>query len=133
MAFSFYQKGSNSLHNLFDRFMIVYYRYLSLKKIKSDKYNYLSSNSNCLNTKNVLVCLSVGNLDIKLSLNDKMTVNDMKIELYKKNELQNIEIKYFLHNAKILNDNEIIRNINFKNNEKIIAVCDIKRGMTSST
>ena len=84
---SFYQKGCKSLHNLYDGFIIVYYRYLSLQKIKSDKYSYLISNSNNLNKKNVIVCLSAGNIDIKLSLYDNMTVNDMKIELYKKKRI----------------------------------------------
>ena len=132
-ALSFYQKGCKSLHNLYDSFIIVYYRYLSLQKIKSDKYSYLISNSNNLNKKNVIVCLSAGNIDIKLSLYDNMTVNDMKIELYKKKELQNLQIRYFLYNANILGENEIIGNFNFKKNEKIIAVCDIERAMTPSS
>ena len=54
MALSFYQKGCKPLHNLNDSFIIVYYRYLSLKKVQSEKYNYLNKNSNQIKRKILL-------------------------------------------------------------------------------
>lgn len=94
MALSFYQKGCKPLHNLNDSFIIVYYRYLSLKKVQSEKYNYLNENSNQIKKKNIIIRLSVGCVDINLFVLDNMTINDIKIELYKKQELQNLQIKY---------------------------------------
>ena len=128
----YYKKGCKSLHNLYDSFIIVYYRYLSLKKINSDKYKNLDNNLNKLNKKNIVIWLSAGNIDVNLTINDNMTINDMKTELYKKQELQNLQIRYFLYNAKVLDEKESIGKMKFKNNEIIIVVCDIERVMTPS-
>lgn len=38
-----------------------------------------------------------------------------------------------MYNANVLNDNEKIGKFNIKNNEKIIAICDIKRYMIPSS
>ena len=65
LALSFYQKGCKPFHNLYDHFILVYKRYLSLKKVDS-MINYSPN----LPKYNVIFSLSIGK-QIKLPVNNK--------------------------------------------------------------
>lgn len=60
-----------------------------------------------------------------------MTNNDIKVELYKRRELQNLTIKYFLYGGSIIKDNEIIGKYNIKENDKIIVYVEQTRNKSN--
>ena len=62
LALKYYQKGCTSLNNIYDSFVIVYKRYLSLKIINSNKFGNLAKKS--FPTLNIKFRLSAGNIDI---------------------------------------------------------------------
>ena len=131
MAFSFYLKGIKPLHNLFDNFIIVYAKYLSLKMINSKKFQIYNPNDNNLNKYNVIFRLSLGEKNINLLINDNMTINDIKNELYKRPELQNLRIKCFLYNASNLEKKEKIGKYKVKENDFILVIVDDKEEVMS--
>ena len=120
-ALYYYQKGCKPFFNLYDNFIISFARYLSLKKIELNIFKFNQIN---LPKFNVNFCLSHGEIKISLLIHNEMTVNDIKVELYKKKELQNLIIKCLLFNANALNDNEIIGKYGIKENENIIVIVE---------
>ena len=132
MAYSFYLKGIKPLHNLFDNFVIVYKRYLSIKKVNSEKFKFYNSNENNIRKYNVIFRLSLGEKNINLLINDNMTINDIKNELYKKLELQNLRIKFFLYNALNLEKKEKIGKYKVKENDVILVMVDDKEEIMST-
>ena len=126
-AYQLYERGCYSLLSLNDSFIIVYKRYLSLKKVQSDKFKSLFSipNNNSppfdLNFR-----LSTGK-DIKLSVKKEMTMGDVKNELYKNNELQNLEISIFLFGGDQLKNEKIVGDIKIDNNGVILVVVEQKQ------
>jgi len=117
MALQFYKKGCNSLFNLFDNFVIVYKRFLSLKKVNSNKFGNLQYKSN--KTYCVTFRLSAGNIDIKLPINELMPISDIKSELYKRKELQNYLIKVLLFKGNQLLENDTLQKYKIKDNDII--------------
>lgn len=57
LALSYYQKGAKPLHNIYDSFLMVYKRYLSIEKLNSKKYKL---NMNNEPKYNIFFCLSIG-------------------------------------------------------------------------
>ena len=55
-----------------------------------------------------------------------MTINNIKNELYKKPELQNLRIKCFLYNASNLEKKEKIGKYKVKENDVILVMVDNK-------
>ena len=133
MAYSYYLKGIKPLDNLFYIFIIVYRRYSSLKKVNSSKFKIYNPNLNNKDSKkfNVIFRLSFGELNINLSINDNMTINDIKNELYKKPELQNLKIKCLLHQATNLENEEKIGKYKVKENDFIVVIVDDKTDVMS--
>lgn len=119
MAFLYYQKGCRSLLNLSDSFIIVYKRYLSLKITKSMVMK--SSANNNIPSFNVNLKLSTGSC-IRLNVNNNMTIGDIKNELYKKRELQNLKINVILIRANSVNDDVVLRDLHLANDENIVVV-----------
>ena len=70
--------------------------------------------------------------DINLLVNDNMTMKNIRNELYKRQELQNLKIKCFLYGAQILQMNEKVGKYKIKKNEKVVVMVDDKME-TSST
>ena len=128
MAYKYYQKGCSSLVNLNDSFIIVYKRYLCLKILNSDKFISLFCLSN--NNPTFLVCfkLTTG-AQIKLPVKNDMTIGDVKNELYKRIELQNLRIKTLVFGAEQIKDHKRIieLNININNNDFILVVVEQKK------
>ena len=56
-----------------------------------------------------------------------MTIGDIKNILYKKSELQNLEIQIFLFAGGLLKDEKIIKEIKFNNNDVILVVVQPKK------
>ena len=131
MAYSFYLKGIKPLNNLLDCFIIVYAKYLSLKIVNSKKFQKYNPNENNLKKYNVIFRLSFGEKNINLLVNDNMTINDIKNELYKKPELQNLRIKCFLFNATILEKEDKIEKYKVKENDLILVMVDDKEEVNS--
>jgi TPR repeat protein len=126
-ALTYYQKGAKPLHNIHDSFLIVYKRYLSIKKLNSEKFKLDMNNEPKYN---IFLCLSTG-VNINLLIHNKMTINDIKIELYKRQELQNLTIKCFLYGGSNLKDNEIIEKYKIKENDKIIVFVEQTRNLSN--
>ena len=133
MAYSYYLKGIKPLDNLFHIFIIVYRRYSSLKKVNSSKFQIYNHNLSNKDSKkfNVIFRLSFGELNINLSINDNMTINDIKNELYKKPELQNLKIKCLLYQATNLENKEKIGKYKVKENDFIVVIVDDKTDVMS--
>ena len=126
-AYQYYQRGCYSLVNLNDSFIIVYKRYLSLKIVQSDKFLSLFCIANNNNPSFIVKFrLSVGN-DINLSVRKDMTMEDVKNELYKKVELQNLKIKVFLYKGDLLPDKTKINDIEIKNTDIILVIVEQKK------
>ena len=119
MAFLYYQKGCRSLLNLSDSFIIVYKRYLSLKITKSMVMK--SSANNNIPSFNINLKLSIGAC-IKLKVNNNMTIGDIKNELYKRRELQNLKINVIIIRANAVNDDVVLRDLHLANDENIVVV-----------
>lgn len=126
MAYTFYLKGIKPLHHLCDCFVIVYKRYLSVKTVNSQKFKCYNPNENNKKKYNVIFRLSLGEKNINLLINDNMTINNIKNELYKKPELQNLRIKCFLYNASNLEKKEKIGKYKVKENDVILVMVDNK-------
>ena len=110
-----------------DSFIIVYKRYLSLKKIQLEKFRIIFSlTDNNTPSFSLNFRLSIGK-DIKLSVKKEMTIGDIKNILYKKSELQNLEIQIFLFAGGLLKDEKIIKDIKFNNNDVILVVVQPKK------
>ena len=124
MAYFYYQKGCNSLNNLFNQFIIVYKRYQSLNMVNSEKFKNFNPNKRNNNNYNVIFRLSLGETDINLLVNDNMTFKDIKTELYKRQEFQNLNIKLFLYGGRNLQVNEKIGKYKIKENDKVLVVVD---------
>ena len=126
-AFQLYERGCYSLFSLNDSFIIVYKRYLSLKKIQLEKFRIICSlTDNNTPSFSLNFRLSIGK-DIKLSVKKEMTIGDIKNILYKKSELQNLEIQIFLFAGGLLKDEKIIKDIKFNNNDVILVVVQPKK------
>ena len=70
MAYYFYLKGIKPLYNLFDSFIIVYKRYLSVKIVNSQKFKCYNPNENNNKKKyNVIFRLRLGEKNIILTFN----------------------------------------------------------------
>ena len=110
---------------------IVYKRYMSLKKIQLEKFRIIFSLTDNNNTPSFSLNfrLSIGK-DIKLSVRKEMTIGDIKNILYKKSELQNLEIQIFLFAGGLLKDEKIIKDIKFNNNDVILVVVQPKKQRT---
>ena len=117
MALKYFKKGCNSLFNLYDNFVIVYKRFLSLKIINSNKFGNLQYKSNKVNYVNFR--LSAGNVDINLPINENMPISDIKSELYKRKELQNYIIKVLLFKGSQLMENDTLQKFKIKDNDTI--------------
>ena len=117
MALKYFKKGCNSLFNLYDNFVIVYKRFLSLKIINSNKFGNLQYKSNKVNYVNFR--LNAGNVDINLPINENMPISDIKSELYKRKELQNYIIKVLLFKGNQLMENDTLQKFKIKDNETI--------------
>ena len=126
MAYKYYQKGCSSLVNLNDSFIIVYKRYLCLKILSSDKYISLFSLSN--NNPFIIIKfrLSIGT-EIKLPVRNEATIGDIKDELYKKIELQNLMIETFLFQANQLDDKTKISQLKLTNEDVIVVIVEQKK------
>jgi len=124
LALSFYQKGCKPFHNLYDHFILVYKRYLSLKKVDS-MINYSPN----LPKYNVIFSLSIGK-QIKLPVNNKMSFNKIKVELYKRQEFQNLEIKCFLFQGNRLEEDKTIEKYKIKENDKIVVMVGILQNLS---
>ena len=120
MALKYYQKGCNSLHNIYDSFIIVFKRFQSLKKIKSNKFVNHTNKSN--KTFNINFRLSAGDVDIKFPINEKMTISDIQNELYKRSELQNYVIKILLFQGNQMMENDTIEKFKIKENDTIVVL-----------
>ena len=121
MAYSYYLKGTKPLYNLFDSFIIVYKRYLSIKKINSKKFDSLINNKINKEKFNVIFRLSIGR-DINLLINEDMTFSEIKNELYKKQELRRLNIRTFLFEGNQLKDNEKVQKYKIKKNKIIVVM-----------
>jgi hypothetical protein len=119
MALKYYKKGCNSLFNIYDSFIIVYKRFLSLKIINSNKFGNLQYKSNKGKVYNVNFRLSAGNVDIKLPINEVMPISDIKSELYKTKELQNYLIKVLIFKGNQLMENDTLQKYKIKDNDTI--------------
>ena len=122
LARLYYQKGCKSLHSLKDSFIIVYKRYLSLKIINSNRLGnpYRVGNK----TYNLNFILSAGNIKIKLQINENMSSYDIKNELYKRRELQNLTISILLYKGNALLDNDKLEKYNVKNDDTITVMVE---------
>ena len=127
-AYQLYERGCYSLFSLNDSFIIVYKRYLSLTKIRSEKFRNIFSLSDNNNTPSFSLNfrLSTGK-DIKLSVRKEMTISDIKNTLYKNSVLQNLEIQIFLFAGDQLKNEKMIRDINLNNNDVILVVVQPKK------
>ena len=130
MAHFYYMEGSKPLHNLLDYFIIVYKRYLSIKKINSKKFNDLNNNKNSKEKFNVIFRLSTGK-DINLLINEDMTISEIKNELYKKQDLRRLNIRAFLFNGNQLKDNEKVIKFKIKSNQIVVVMVMNKEEMLS--
>ena len=117
----YYMKGSKPLYELFDGFIIVYMRYLSTKKINSNKFDYLNPNKSKKEKFNVNFRLSTGR-EIHLLINEDMTFSEIKNELYKKQELRRLNIKAFLFGGNQLKDNEKVEKYQIQKNQVIVVM-----------
>ena len=131
MAYSYYLKGCKPLHNIFDSFVLVHKRYLALKKVDSKKFDHLNPNKINITKYNVIFRLSIGK-DINLLVHDNMKMNQIKNELYKKQDLQRFKIKYFLFQGQNLDNNEIIGKYKIKKDQPILVVVDDKSEILST-
>ena len=122
LALKYYQKGCTSLNNIYDSFVIVYKRYLSLKIINSNKFGNLAKKS--IPTLNIKFRLSAGNIDIMLPINPHMSLGDIKNELYKKPQLQNYEIKLLLFKGNQLMENNTLEKFKVKDNETVLIMVE---------
>ena len=122
LAFKYYKKGCTSLHNLYDSFVIVYKRYLSLKIINSNKFGNLSKTSN--KKYDVKFRLSAGNIDILLPINEHMSVSDIKNELYKRPELQNYHITLLIFKGNQLMESDTLEKFKIKDNEIVTVIVE---------
>ena len=73
MAYFYYLKGCEPLHNLFDNFVVVYKRYLSINIVNSEKFKKFNPNNNKINYE-VTFRLSLGEKEINLLVNDNMII-----------------------------------------------------------
>ena len=122
LALKYYQKGCTSLNNIYDSFVIVYKRYLSLKIVNSNKFGNLAKKS--IPTLNIKFRLSAGNIDIMLPINPHMSLGDIKNELYKKPQLQNYEIKLLLFKGNQLMKNDTLEKFKVKDNETVLVMVE---------
>ena len=126
-AYEYYQKGCKPLYNIYDSFIIVYKRYLSLKKVNLKKFDIFHKNKE----KNVPKFNAIFNLSfgptINLQINNYMTISEVKDLLYKRRELHNLEIKFFLFNAKALKDTDTVESCRIKENSVVVVNVEIKR------
>ena len=101
---------------------------MSLKKIQLEKFRIIFSLTDNNNTPSFSLNfrLSIGK-DIKLSVRKEMTIGNIKNILYKKSELQNLEIQIFLFAGGLLKDEKIIKDIKFNNNDVILVVVQPKK------
>ena len=125
IAYSYYQKGCGSLIFLEDNFIIVYKRYLSLKKVNSKDFIEFNSNINNKNNFSILISLTIGT-NITLLVNDNMTIGEIKTELYKKKELQNLVIKCFLYQATKLKENKTLEQYKIEKDDRIVIYVEQK-------
>ena len=126
-AYHFYERGCYSLLSLNDSFIIVYKRYLSLKKINSEKFKTLFSlTDNNSPSFSLNFRLSTGK-EFKLAVRKEMTIDDVKKTLYKSTELQNLEIQVFLYAGDQLKTEKIIKDIKINNNDVILVVVQQKQ------
>ena len=56
-----------------------------------------------------------------------MTISEVKDLLYNIRELHNLEIKFFLFNAKILKDTDTVESCKIKENSVVVVNVEIKR------
>jgi len=131
MAYSYYSKGCNPLHHLFDSFIIVYKRYLSLKKVDLEKFDHLNPNKMSKIKYNVIFRLSTGK-SINLLINEKMKINQIKNELYKKQDLQRLRIKCFLFGGETLKNSETIGKYEIKKDQVVLVMVDDKSEIMST-
>ena len=126
MAYKYYQKGCSSLVNLNDSFIIVYKRYLCLKILQSDKFISLFGLSSNNPPFIIRVRLTDGT-EIKTPVRKDMTIGDIKNELYKKIELQNLMIKAFLYGGELIKEESKIEEVNLKNNDIVLVIVEQKK------
>ena len=123
MAYSYYLQGCKSLFNLFDSFVIVYKRFLSIEIINSNKFDFLKSDDKSKNKYNAIFRLSIGK-DINLLIHDNMTIREIKKELYRKNELQGLKINVFIVGGETLKENELVKAYKIKDKVILVMVTD---------
>ena len=123
MAYSYYLQGCKSLFNLFDSFVIVYKRFLSIEIINSNKFDFLKSDDKNKNKYNAIFRLSIGK-DINLLIHDDMTIREIKKELYRKNELQGLKINVFIVGGETLKENELVKTYKIKDKVILVMVTD---------
>ena len=126
MAYKYYQKGCASLVSLNDSFIIVYKRYLCLKILQSDKYISLFPLYNNNPSFIVKFRLSTGT-EIKLPVRNETTIGDIKNELYKRIELQNLNIQVILFGGNQLNDTTKISQLKLSNIDIIVVMVEQKK------
>ena len=131
MAYSYYLKGCKPLYNLFSSFIIVYKRYLSLKKVDLEKFDHLNPNKISKIKYNVIFRLSTGK-NINLLINEKMKISQIKNELYKKQELQRLRIKCFLFGGDNLVNNETIGKYEIKKDQVVLVMVEDKSEILST-
>lgn len=127
-AYEFYQKGCKELYNIYDSFVIVYKKYLSLKKINLKKFDiFRLKNEENIFKFNAIFNLSIGGAPLNLKIHKYMLISEIKDLLYKKKELQNFEIKCLLFNAENLKDNDTVETYKIKENSVILVSVVIKK------
>ena len=126
-AYEFYKRGCVNFFNIYDNFIIVYKRYLSLKKINLNKFNIFHKKVEVNIIKfNAKFHLSKGGNPINLQINNNMLISEIKDELYKKKELHNLYIKCLLFNGINLANNDTVGFHKIKENSAIIVVVENK-------
>ena len=101
-------------------------RYLCLKILQSDKYISLFPLSNNNPSFIVKFRLSTGT-EIKLPVRNETTIGDIKNELYKRIELQNLNIQVILFGGNQLNDTTKISQLKLSNIDIIVVMVEQKK------